>query len=335
MSNTTIVYLLTQEQVAAVQLSAVGTTACASLGYGMYLLLTMRAIYVLSRRGLRKSQPRCVLLAAIVLMSMATTGLFVANISNALAEISSVADAPKSDSIYQRFYLGGISTSIAGIISAHALILISDVIVVWRAWVICDRRLVKIILSCCMAGSLTGIIFEGLREVQIATGSRQLEMPEIMTAGLSMLLPMLVTNSVATLTIAHKAWVYRCTVRKNSDSGFIPNRAHPLLLLFLKSGSLYIVIWALYFLLSLLFIPSASIGMSFLNIIVAYLLALYPVLIIILVVQQTPLLETTVYAPPKQPPDITFSSRSTILDISNDKALSQPQPRELSSTLIV
>ncbi|KAJ7584614.1 hypothetical protein C8J56DRAFT_154029 [Mycena floridula] len=236
-------------------------------------------------------------------MFLATTIVFVGDLINILIRISSLGGSLYPIVISQNYI-------IAGIIATHVLFFISDVLVVWRAWVICDRRLVKIILSCCIAGSLAGIIFEGLREVQVATGTKQLE---ITTMALSMLLPILITNSVATLTIGYKAWIYRCTFKKNPEVG----RVYQVFLLFLKSGLLYIVIWALYFTLSLSFTSSASIGMGYLNIIVGYLLVLYPVLIIILIIQRPPLSDNRVSL---WSSDMDPSQQSIILDIGPHKA---------------
>ncbi|KAJ7584615.1 hypothetical protein C8J56DRAFT_951429 [Mycena floridula] len=177
-----------------------------------------------------------------------------------------------------------------------------------------------------MIGSLTGIILEGLWEAQIVTETGD---PQATTMALSLLLPTLITNSVTTLTIGSKAWIYRCTFRKNPEVG----RAHQFFLLFLKSGLLYIVIWAVYFSLLLLLIPSVSIGIVYLNIIVGYLLVLYPVLIIILVTQKPPPLEDK--ALPWCSLDITGpSQRSTVLDIGPNNTWVQFEPSELFTSVV-
>ncbi|KAJ7584616.1 hypothetical protein C8J56DRAFT_1166645 [Mycena floridula] len=309
MGNMTTMHLLTPEQVIVVQQSAVGGAACASLGYGIYLILSIQAMCVLVQQGLRKSRPRCVLLATIIVMFLATTASFVSNISIALMEVALIGEI-HDPGFYQLFI-------VVGIISIRIQILISDLIVVWRAWAICDRRWVKIILSCCTIGSLAGILLEGVIEVQAAINGEESETTAL---ALSILLPILITNSVATWTIVHKAWIYRCTIRRNSDASLIPSRGQQFLLLFIKSGFVYIIIWALY--VTLLFISPTSVWHLYATVTVGYLLALYPVLVIILVTQRASLWNMTVHTAPQQHfQDMTASPHPIILNIGfNNKS---------------
>ncbi|KAJ7584589.1 hypothetical protein C8J56DRAFT_951392 [Mycena floridula] len=287
MSSTTI-RLLTPEQVIEVQQFAVGATACAALGYGTYLILSFRAMYVLIRRGLWESRPRCVLLAAVLMMFIATTTVFVGDIGIALNQVRFFGENP-----YPTGPRSFDHSNIVRSVASRILVLLSDAIIVWRAWVICNRRALKIILSCCMLGALVGTLFEGIKVLKSLAAGRP---SETMAVFLSMMLPILTTNLVATLAIGHKAWVYRRTVRNNPSVISVSTEAHnKVFLLFLESGLLYLVVWALDTTLG--FIPSANLAYTYVDITVSYLLAMYPAVIIILVTQRTPLLEDQIHVP--------------------------------------
>ncbi|KAJ7584598.1 hypothetical protein C8J56DRAFT_893245 [Mycena floridula] len=204
-------------------------------------------------------------------------------------------------------------------------LLMSDGIVAWRAWVICDRRWVKIALSCSMVSSLIGIIIEFAicTHRLLATGQHY----ETISSILPMLLPILGTNLIATVAIGHKAWIYHQTVQKSA------NKAHHILVLLLESGLFYIVMWAIY--TALWFSPSAALEYIYMDISVPYMLAMYPAVIIILVTQRTSLLETPAQLPLPHSLEAVASPRSTILNIGfGNKELNESEPKDLSISAV-
>ncbi|KAJ7584584.1 hypothetical protein C8J56DRAFT_893232 [Mycena floridula] len=180
----------------------------------------------------------------------------------------------------------------------------SDGIVAWRAWVICDRRWVKIALSCSMVSSLIGIIIDTAIYFHrlLATGQDY----ETISTLLPMLLPILGTNLVATVAVGQKAWVYHQTLRKNANKAIIQGKAHYILVLLLESGLLYV------------------------DTCMQYMLAMYPAVIIILVTQRTSLLETPAQLPPPYSSEVVASPRSTILNIGfGNQELNESEPKDL------
>ncbi|KAJ7584564.1 hypothetical protein C8J56DRAFT_1090358 [Mycena floridula] len=309
MSNTTssTVYSLSPEQGSAIGKYAVGTAVCASLLYGIYLLLSMRAI----SRGLRTSRPRCILLAIIVIMFLATTALFDRDIQGALQQIIFLGKSrtPVLSNIFQYY-------NVTYIVAICMLILMGDAIVVWRAWVICDTRLVKRILSCCMSSCGIGTMISLVSQVQSVNGGLK---PSRSTILLPVMVPSFITNLVATLAIGHTAWVYSHTSKRNPKDSPASGSIHTILLLFIESGFLYIIFWIVY--ATVAFIPSAIVGYYFLHI-----FAIYPVAIIILVAQRTPLPESKINAGQLRLSPVVPSIHSTIIDIRLETEPKELQP---------
>ncbi|KAJ7584542.1 hypothetical protein C8J56DRAFT_1090319 [Mycena floridula] len=192
-----IVHILTSDQVTAIQLSAVGSAVCVSMGYGMYLIITMKAIYVLIRRGVRGSRPRSMMLAVILMIFLTTTIVFAGDIQAAVEEVVLIGAPSISAPSVQLF-------NFVYLAAGALLLLMSDAVVVWRAWVICDRRWVKIALSCCMVNGLITSVIATINKVRsLAPGASP---TPTFISFLTVPLPMLITNVTATLAIGQAAW---------------------------------------------------------------------------------------------------------------------------------
>ncbi|KAJ7584595.1 hypothetical protein C8J56DRAFT_893241 [Mycena floridula] len=239
------------------------------------------------------------------------TAVFVANIGVVLNNLASFSQTGYSLRVFQHF-------DVIGLVASRGL-------ATWRAWVICDLRWVKIVLSCSMVSSLIGIIIECAicTHRLLATGQHY----DTISSILPMLLPILGTNLFATVAIGHKAWIYHQTVQKSA------NKAHHILVLLLESGLFYIVMWAIY--TALWFSPSAALEYIYMDISVPYMLAMYPAVIIILVTQRTSLLETPAQLPLPHSSEAVASPRSTILNIGfGNKELNESEPKDLSISAV-
>ncbi|KAJ7584585.1 hypothetical protein C8J56DRAFT_1166629 [Mycena floridula] len=290
----------------------------------MYLIVGLRAMYVLIQRGIINSRPRCVLLVTIILMNLAITATFAAEIGVNLNYLSSFSETGYSVRAFQHF-------SIIGLVASRALLLLNDGIVAWRAWVICDRRWVRIALSCSMVSSLIGIIIACATSIRwvLATGQDY----DTTSTLLPMLLPVLGTNLIATVAIGHEAWIYHRTVRKSANKALIQSKAHQILVLLFESGLFYIVMWAIH--TAVEFSPSVDLEYAYVNTFVMYILAMYPAVIIILVTQQTSLLETPAQLPLPHSSEVVVSPRSTILNIGfGNKELNESEPKDLSISAV-
>ncbi|KAJ7584562.1 hypothetical protein C8J56DRAFT_1054023 [Mycena floridula] len=312
MSNSTasIICSLSLEQGSAIGTYAVGIAVCASLLYEIYLVLSMRAIYILMSRGLRTSRPRCCLLAIILIMFLATTTLFNRDIQGALEQIMFLGKNPTLVLHTFQYF------NVTYIVALCMLTLMSDAIVVWRAWVICNSRSVKRILSCCMLSSSVGIMVSFVSEIRSANGELEAPLSAIL---LPVLVPAFITNLVATLTIGHTAWTYSHTSKRNPKDSPASGSIHTILLLFIESGFLYIILWTVYVILA--FIPSTNVEYRF-----VHTFAIYPVAIIILVAQRTPLPESKINARQLCLPPVAPSMPSTIIDIRLETEPKELQP---------
>ncbi|KAJ7584548.1 hypothetical protein C8J56DRAFT_893197 [Mycena floridula] len=316
MSNTTTVNRLTPGQVAAIQQYAVGPAACASLLYGIYLIISMRAIHLLMRRGLRTSRPRCILLATIVMMFLATTTVFRRDIQAALEQVSFIGDTSYSAPFQYHDF--------ASVAAGCMLVLMSDMIVVWRTWVICDRWLVKITLSCCMAGSC-GILFPVISRMHMVT-SNQLESFLLVWPGSKLLLqdfrvhwecfylwsylylsPML-SQLWELLTLPGYTAVLRKKVSMDVQMAALFAAYWDF---FVESGLLYVVVWLLD--VTSFLISPTSVEFYYVCMTVNYMLAIYPATVIILVTQRTPLPESKAPAPPFHLPAVQVRSIPSII----------------------
>ncbi|KAL1705254.1 hypothetical protein EV121DRAFT_279701 [Schizophyllum commune] len=160
---------------------------------------------------------------------------------------------------------------------------LSDAIVIWRAWVLWrDNRIVKAILSLCMAGSLILPIVECVFWVRDAMGE---PVPHLMS--LMVTTPLLVTNSVTTILVGFQVWYYRRNIKGAIGPWKRSTQVEKVLVLLLESGFAYCLIWAVR--LALDVAQSAGrIAIPYAIITIAYhsTAGIYPTLIILVVAMQ-------------------------------------------------
>ncbi|KAI5835010.1 hypothetical protein K523DRAFT_385188 [Schizophyllum commune Tattone D] len=85
----------------------------------------------------------------------------------------------------------------------RCIYLLSDAIVVWRAWVLWpNSRVAKAILSTCMCGSVVGAILNAVWTIQNDRSVKTL--PRIQSLALT--IPLLLTNVVATSLVGLQVW---------------------------------------------------------------------------------------------------------------------------------
>ncbi|KAL1663803.1 hypothetical protein GGF50DRAFT_127735 [Schizophyllum commune] len=118
-------------------------------------------------------------------------------------------------------------------------VLVSDAIVVWRAWILSrDSRLAKAALSLCMIGSVAGVITECVwwaRDRTVTNG--------VVTRTLIMDIPLLSTNVVATVLVGMRVWTYRRDIKVHIGPWKSKTRVERALILLLESGFVYCIIW--------------------------------------------------------------------------------------------
>ncbi|KAL1719748.1 hypothetical protein EV715DRAFT_289885 [Schizophyllum commune] len=118
--------------------------------------------------------------------------------------------------------------------------LISDGIVVWRAWTLwIDNCTAKGVLLACMCLSAIGTAVECTWSLQ-STRKGQVEPA---TRTLMLTVPLLATNTVSTALVAIRVWLYRRDIKASLNPYIRPTSVEKVLLLLLESGSFYCLIW--------------------------------------------------------------------------------------------
>ncbi|KAI5825929.1 hypothetical protein K523DRAFT_419636 [Schizophyllum commune Tattone D] len=240
--------------------------------YGVQITLSIAAITILARR-LEHKRSRLTLMALLGLLSASTINTVVHKIYYLAQFPVNIGTSERSvDMLLYRL-------SILDSVSRDLSYVLSDAVLVWRAWGLWpDRFLAKCILSICMCGTVVGSIAEmawtywpSLYDISIN---------ESIGEFLTRFIPLLATNVVATVLIGQKVMQYRLEI-KGSLGLFMPkSKAEVVLMLLLESGLAYIIFWACLF--RQLFASSAI-----LNIVSLHIAGIYPTCVLFAVARGT------------------------------------------------
>ncbi|KAJ7488157.1 hypothetical protein FB451DRAFT_1391102 [Mycena latifolia] len=172
--------------------------------------------------------------------------------------------------------------------------LMSDAIVVWRAWVVYhDNLKVHLLLSLCLLGSLVGAMIDMTFGSLWLFGNAKFTPSGPRT--LIMVLPLVVTNMVSTSLMGYKVWQYRRQIKadlnlpKNKET-----KVERILVILTESGLIYCLIWIPFLYLILTKEGTDTTGYKITANMVPQLSAMYPVVIVLLVALQRTHLESTV-----------------------------------------
>ncbi|KAI5835352.1 hypothetical protein K523DRAFT_260799 [Schizophyllum commune Tattone D] len=117
--------------------------------------------------------------------------------------------------------------------------LLSDVIVVWRTWILsAGNRLSQAALLLCLCGTTAGII------VDFVWAYENPAMVPPAARTLIKTIPLLVTNIVATVVVSWRVWRYRRDIKFNLDPLGRKTRLEKILVLLVESGFIYCFLWA-------------------------------------------------------------------------------------------
>ncbi|KAK7466174.1 hypothetical protein VKT23_004894 [Stygiomarasmius scandens] len=261
----------------------IAETALSFLLCGVYLTLSTTTIYLFTRRKLLTSQHK----SKIILFFLTTLMLFTSLTSIILRAQFAISQVPllgfnPPDAEDVTPFLTN-SVVVTAFLDRFNYVL-SDGIVVWRAWILFPRNLtVKIILSICVIGSAAGAFIN----VGIAT-------KRVLTSGytdsdsgkfnpLIMTLPLFCTNVIATGLIGCKAWYHRRDIKKNLGSTYSStSRIQKILLLLVESGIIYCVLWIVYAYIGVSTQSNSSLSFALYAVIMPNLSAIYPTLIVLI-----------------------------------------------------
>ncbi|KAL1731634.1 hypothetical protein EV714DRAFT_235927 [Schizophyllum commune] len=250
--------------------------ACNVLCYGIHVALFVSAMSVLARRS-RLGSFVPIITTTIFLLS---TAWLISTFNYTLIRVP-VPPRPEDAALAMRLNKTDLTLSRINAI-------LSDLIVVWRAWALWpDSLFVKSLLAFCMTGTVAGTLGD-IVLVHMGGSTRSMQLARLLLS----ILPILLTNIVATVVVSVKVWEYRRTIR---DCLAQPTSTpiEKVLLLIVESGGLYVVIWVIFLLLCLSDLPAAfgaggPISPAYLmGSIIPSLSGIYPTAIIIITAMQT------------------------------------------------
>ncbi|THU99986.1 hypothetical protein K435DRAFT_935939 [Dendrothele bispora CBS 962.96] len=218
-------------------------------------------------------------------MSNAKVGLALFTIMMFL--ISLLSAILNTESIIIQIPLNGINLSDLGKIVpslTKTIYAISDIIVVWRAWVLFPRyTIVKVVLSVCLVGSFAGAFLDG--GIAARGFLNNIDYQGNNTDIIILTVPLLFTNLVATVLIGYKTWCHRRDIQNNLGNAGSSSRVQKILLLLMESGVLYLTIWFGYA-LAKYNVTGPELAFQVCSTVMGEIAALYPLLIILVVARE-------------------------------------------------
>ncbi|KAL1657945.1 hypothetical protein GGF50DRAFT_68206, partial [Schizophyllum commune] len=170
--------------------------------------------------------------------------------------------------------------------------IISDAIVVWRAWVLWhEERIAKFILASCMVATVGAVL--GVSSLALSCLSVLHPSYPPVNNNYMMCIPLLITNLVATCAIGIRAWQHRTEMRALLGRKRRRTSIERIMLLLFESGILYCSLWRIVIILSGQSTLKPTVEKSILELAII-ISALYPTLVVILVSLSKSQAETSV-----------------------------------------
>ncbi|KAL1735486.1 hypothetical protein EV714DRAFT_200539 [Schizophyllum commune] len=184
----------------------------------------------------RQGQRRFTLVAILGLFFSSTIAVF-ANAAFYLVELPFALGASEHD---VNELLDRLEVLIA--VARRSNYVMCDAVLVWRAWCLWqDHRLAKALLLTCMCGSIGGSITECVWAFW--PNSPSVHSFESVSQYITMLIPLLFTNIVATSLIGVKVWYYRREIKGSLGVFKQRSQAEKVLMVLLESGLVYCLFW--------------------------------------------------------------------------------------------
>ncbi|KAJ4482911.1 hypothetical protein C8J55DRAFT_510965 [Lentinula edodes] len=257
-----------------------------TLVYGIYAVLVPVSSYVMLRRGLA-TRARKILFGISIFMFLLSTVYWIASVSTLIQLIQVWFLDSNPDAHSAPNYLP--------ILNALALVnyIMTDGVVVWRAWVLCSGDGTKALTMCLfMLGlatvSVTATIVIRIAlmviDTQVGELSNQLNHGINVTQVATLVLSLL-TNSLATFLISLKAWRSRTEIRNNLDSAVDRHsRAGKIFALLVETGVIYSLSCLTVFVSSLIPLKEGTLGDLYTPVNIQFA-GIYPVAVLLLVTQ--------------------------------------------------
>ncbi|KAJ7595314.1 hypothetical protein C8J56DRAFT_1042417 [Mycena floridula] len=247
-------------------------TAAQWLVHGVYSSLVVIVLHKLWTQPAHLPARGIMIVGIIILFVFATTAVAITAVYDFVQFPTLGFNPPNVDGL------------LTGIIFSNNLItrfnfLMSDSIVLWRAWVLWpDNIRVRALLILCLLASCGRTEFN-------PTGPRTL----IMT------LSGLLTNLVSTLLMGYKVWEYRVEVKNNLGiGGNKSTKVERILILLTESGTIYCLLWLVYCFILVTSQNYQSLAYQLVSLLLPQLTGIYPLIIVLLIAFEKANLESTI-----------------------------------------
>ncbi|KAJ3909453.1 hypothetical protein F5879DRAFT_984638 [Lentinula edodes] len=278
---------------------------------GIYTVLAIIAAYILFQQGLRYSLARSVLFILNVTMFVGQTGNLVAVIVSELKILRALGETFYDPTQALEHW------EVAIVVFSRMNYLLSDAIVIWRAWILYDDRLyLRILLILCGLGSLIGVSLDSAFVLKQAFSNGTGEATALTKIRVLMPVMLLITNFIATSIIAFKVWEYRRSIKINLGNQKRKTSVEQVLILLLETGLVYCACWIVT-IISLTPGTLSFMGQNVFATMYPNLTAIYPTLVIIFVAARKSYSELSInvsqtlqFAVPT-PADIVFQKSDT------------------------
>ncbi|KAJ7586026.1 hypothetical protein C8J56DRAFT_1052386 [Mycena floridula] len=272
--------------------------------HGIYLTLVAMTVYKLCTKKSLAAH-KLLFIIVIFIMALLSTGSVALLLAYNLGGLIIYAFNPPDLS---RFFL---ETAIVGDAMRRLNYMISDSIVVWRAWVLWpNHRWARCLLVLCLVGSFIGVCIDFTFVILFDLGNSKFYPTGPKT--LILTLPLFATNLVSTLLIGYKVWEYRTEIKYNLGLGKTTRtKVERILILLTESGMIYCALWVPNCLVPLVSQDYDSLAYQLTVSVLPQLTAMYPIMIILLVTLEKASLQSTITAPTFSQP-IQFASRPQI-----------------------
>ncbi|KAF5362857.1 hypothetical protein D9758_007033 [Tetrapyrgos nigripes] len=254
----------------------VTTIAITWLFYGVDATLLLVAAFLLFFKQIKSTRAQLSLFGLLILIFVLFTAFISMTTAFILNDIMTAAYNPPNNFDLLR------GLRIATVFMQRTIYLVSDGIVVWRAWIMFPFHfLVRSVLAVCIAGSFVGtFVYLGMTAARY---HRDINDEGDRVDILIMAIPLLVTNAIATGLIGYKAWIHHQDIKGNLLLiGSSVSRVEKVLLLLVESGVIYCALWITYILIAILYTANSVPGQVY-PAVMSSLSVLYPVFVILIV----------------------------------------------------
>ncbi|KAF5332334.1 hypothetical protein D9758_016119 [Tetrapyrgos nigripes] len=248
--------------------------------YGAYAVLFLMAVYVLLRNGLHNSLARQILFAIILFIFVVCTAKSVAYTKLFYMTMDDFQFSESHQVLIDRYLI------VLSVLT-HVNSVLSDGIVVWRAWALYPHSIkVKTFLSLCVVGTIVTSSVDCAFEIK--DGSKT----HTTRSGLGTLwfyLTLLGTNIAATGLVGYKYWEYRTIKGTVADASMINQargkpKVEKVLIMVIESGFIYCFYWITVMLSAVW--GTADVGHEVLECVLPQIQGIYLTILILLVAGQ-------------------------------------------------